>query len=76
MNCQHNRYRSSQYMQLGKAFKDPNICWYGLRVQKCADCGEDLSKYRIVPVMTAEEYIKKAGIDYGQTKRRKRYGRR
>lgn len=56
-NCQHNRYRSARYMQIGKAMKNPEICWVGMRIKECADCGEDLSKYRIVPVMTAQDYI-------------------
>lgn len=56
--CNHDRYRTSEYMQYGAAMRDADICWIGMRIQTCHDCGEDLSQYRIVPVKTVPQYLK------------------
>jgi len=57
--CNHDRYRNKHYQQKGSIHRD--IVWRGQIVDKCEDCGEDISKYRLMPVKTANEYIK--GLD-------------
>ena len=56
-NCNHARYRTAQYMPLVDAMKDPTICYYGIVVKVCQDCGGDVSRFRWVEAKTAKGYI-------------------
>lgn len=53
--CQHDRYRTKEYQQVGKLTK--NVAWHSKAIQTCEDCGEDISKYSLVRVKTGAEYI-------------------
>ena len=56
--CSHNHYRSDEFQQLNKVSKD--IVWTGRIVQECRDCKDDISKYKLVPVMTKNQYLRSA----------------
>lgn len=73
--CQHEYYKTDNFMQYEKAIKDPNICWIGIIERSCKDCGQDIEFARRVRVVTADKYIRDLGVDHGKNKgRRKRYG--
>jgi len=66
--CKHNRYRTSSYMQSGQIREvtshrsTNNIAWYSAQINKCADCGADISQYKLHEVMTGEEYLAYVGF--------------
>ena len=45
-------------MQFWKAMNDKDICWTGKVVKNCQDCLENIEKYNIVPVKTADQYLR------------------
>lgn len=53
--CRHDRYRSIHYNQLSKLSK--KTVWHGKIIQRCEDCGADISPYRLVSVKTKDEYM-------------------
>ena len=79
MTCQHNKYRTSNYMCAPNVFramkkKDCEICWVGITVKQCEDCGEDISKYMRVEVKTVGEYMGALKIDRNTKKRKGKHG--
>ena len=72
--CNHDKYRGKNWMSHPAAMKDPNICHIGMIVQECEDCGMDISKYKRVPVKTADEYMAGFNIAKDTKKRRGRRG--
>lgn len=72
IKCSHNRYRQKDYMCHPKALKDTNIAWIGMIVEKCEDCGQDISFAKRAPVLTAEQYLR--GLDHGQNKGKRKRG--
>jgi RNA polymerase-binding transcription factor DksA len=44
-----------------KAMRKGDICWVGITVKNCAECGEDISHARRVQVKTADEYLRGLG---------------
>ena len=59
--CTHDRYRKSDYMCHPTALKNSNIAWVGMIVQKCEECGADISHAKRAPVLTASEYLRRLG---------------
>ncbi len=58
MTCTHEKYTGDHYKPVGEAMRDKEICWTGMIVTECDECGADISSRRIVPVMTPKEYMK------------------
>lgn len=58
--CRHDRYRNRHYVQLQNMKKD--TVWHGKIIQKCEDCGVDISCYNLVQIKTKDEYLR--GLEY------------
>ena len=63
MTCTHQRYKRNkgEYMTADnalKAMKAGAVVWIGRTVTHCEDCGEDLSRFNVVPVKSPGEYVK------------------
>ncbi len=58
MACTHAKYTGDHCMPVGDAMRDKEVCWTGMIVNECDECGADISSLRIVPVKTPKEYIK------------------
>lgn len=59
--CKHDRYREKDYMCHPVALKSDNIAWIGKVVEKCKECGADISHAKRAPVLTAAEYMERLG---------------
>ncbi len=57
MTCTHEKYTGDHYKPVGEAMRDKEICWTGMIVTECAECGADISSLRIVPVKTTQEVL-------------------
>jgi len=60
VHCKHKRYKNGGYLTADnalKAMKAGRVAWIGITIKNCEDCGEDLSKHRVVPVKTAQEIL-------------------
>lgn len=65
--CAHSRYKNGDYMTLSKAMrimesgsndpKDKRVCWHGISIKNCEDCGVDISMHLIVQVKDVNEYM-------------------
>lgn len=72
--CTHERYKQGHHLVASEALKAMTankICWRGTVITECEDCGADLSKYNVVPVRTADDYLSGLNID-ADSKGRKR----
>jgi len=59
--CKHERYKDGHHLVSGQALKAMSvnkICWMGMTIKECKDCGADLSMHNVVPVMTYDEWLK------------------
>ena len=58
--CNHDRYRQSDYMMIEnakKAMKAGQICWIGIVVKECETCGADISHAKRVQTKTVDQYM-------------------
>lgn len=63
--CNHSIYKQGHHMtseNAMKALKAGKICWIGKIVAECEECGMDLAHHKVVPVKTAEQYLKERGL--------------
>ncbi len=62
-SCTHEKYRADNYMSADRALatirsNQSDICYMGIVVTTCDECGGDISHGQRVRVMTTKEYIK------------------
>ncbi len=77
MTCTHQKYKQGQYCTSSNALngmKLGKVCWMGMVVKNCEECGQDISEFKVVPYKTAEQIIKGLGLAKPVTKRRGKYG--
>lgn len=61
-SCTHDKYRQYPYMHEDEALSmmranTNSVCWIGIVVKTCDDCGADISRGRRVMVRTVEEVL-------------------
>ncbi len=59
--CTHDKFRAKNYVQLQNMEK--GTVWHGKIIESCPDCGQDISKYRLVEIKNHQEYMR--GLKYG-----------
>lgn len=58
--CKHEYYKQGHHLvssEALKAMKVNKICWMGIIVTECKDCGADLREHKVVPVLTVDEWL-------------------
>ena len=58
--CNHDKYRQDNFMMIDnakKAMKAGKICWIGMMIQNCENCGADISHAKRIEVKTAAQYM-------------------
>jgi len=55
MSCDHDKYRDGHHMPAAQALRSKVVCWTGIRIKNCEDCGEEIN---VVPFKTAREIVR------------------
>lgn len=66
MTCKHERYKTGKFCTLDNALRgmrQNKVCWIGVIVKECEDCGEDISKYEVVPYKSPEDYMRENKLE-------------